>query len=65
MSELFAPVSGEVVEVNADLESSPELVNEDPYNEGWLITIRPSDQGELEGLMDAAKYEEYLGTLDG
>ena len=51
--------------VNAALESSPELVNEAPYEEGWLITIRPSDQAELEGLMDAAKYEEYLGTLDG
>jgi glycine cleavage system H protein len=65
VSELFAPVSGEVVEVNADLESSPELVNENPYEEGWLVIIRPSDQAELEGLMDAAKYEEYLGTLDG
>ncbi len=65
VSELFAPVSGEVVDVNAALESSPELVNEGPYEEGWLITIRPSDQGELDGLMDAAKYEEYLGTLDG
>jgi glycine cleavage system H protein len=54
-----------VVDVNAALESSPELVNEDPYENGWLITIRPSDQVELEGLMDAAKYEEYLGTLDG
>jgi glycine cleavage system H protein len=40
-------------------------VNEGPYEGGWLITIRPSDQGELDGLMDAAKYEEYLGTLDG
>jgi aminomethyltransferase len=65
VSELFAPVSGEVVEVNADLESSPELVNEGPYEEGWLVTIRPSDQAELDTLMDAAKYEEYLGTLDG
>ena len=58
-------MSGEVVEVNSALESSPELVNEGPYEDGWLITIRPSDQGELDGLMDAAKYEEYLGTLDG
>jgi len=65
VSELFAPVSGEIVEVNAALESSPELVNEGPYEGGWLVTIRPSDQAELAGLMDAAKYEEYLGTLDG
>ena len=65
VSELFAPVSGEIVEVNGDLESSPELVNEGPYEDGWLIVVRPSDQGEIESLMDAAKYEEYLGTLDG
>lgn len=65
VSELFAPVSGEIVEVNASLESSPELVNEGPYEDGWLIVVRPSDQSELETLMDAAKYEEYLGTLDG
>lgn len=65
VSELFAPVSGEVTEVNSALESSPELVNEGPYKEGWLIVVRPSDIGELETLMDAAKYEEYLGTLDG
>ncbi len=65
VSELFAPVSGEVLEVNGNLESSPELVNEGPYEEGWLIIVRPSDMGELETLMDAAKYEEYLGTLEG
>ncbi len=65
VSELFAPVSGEIVEVNASLESSPELVNEGPYEDGWLIVVRPSDQSEVETLMDAAKYEEYLGTLDG
>jgi glycine cleavage system H lipoate-binding protein len=40
-------------------------VNDGPYKEGWLVTIRPSDQAELDTLMDAAKYEEYLGTLDG
>ena len=65
VSELFAPVSGEVLEVNGNLESSPELVNEGPYEEGWQIIVRPSDMGELETLMDAAKYEEYLGTLEG
>ena len=65
VSELFAPVSGAVLEVNGNLESSPELVNEGPYEEGWLIIVRPSDMGELETLMDAAKYEEYLGTLEG
>jgi glycine cleavage system H protein len=65
VSELFAPVSGEVVEINTALESSPELVNEGPYDQGWLIKIRPSDRGELAELMDAAAYEDYLGTLDG
>jgi glycine cleavage system H protein len=65
VSELFAPVSGEVVEINTALESSPELVNEGPYDEGWLIKIRPSDRRELAELMDAAGYEDYLGTLDG
>lgn len=65
VSELFSPVSGEVVDVNEDLESSPELVNEGPYEDGWLITIRPSEPSELENLMDAAKYEEFLGTLEG
>lgn len=65
VSELFAPVSGEVVEINTALESSPELVNEGPYDQGWLIKIRPSDRRELADLMDAPGYEDYLGTLDG
>jgi glycine cleavage system H protein len=65
VSELFAPVSGEVVEINTALESSPELVNEGPYDQGWLIKIRPSDRRELAELMDAPGYEDYLGTLDG
>ena len=64
VSELFSPVSGEVTAVNDALESSPEIVNEGPYEDGWLVVIRPSDMGELEQLMDAAKYEEYLGTLE-
>ena len=64
VSELFAPVSGAVVEVNPALESSPELVNEAPYDKGWMITIKASDPTELDGLMDAAAYESYLGTLD-
>lgn len=64
VSELFAPVSGEIVEVNEDLESSPEVVNEGPYESGWMVVIRPSDPSELERLMDAPAYEDYLGTLD-
>ncbi|MEM9191579.1 MAG: glycine cleavage system protein GcvH [Myxococcota bacterium] len=64
VSELFAPVSGEVVEVNDELESSPEAVNEAPYEQGWMVVIKPSDPAEIERLMDAAGYEEFLGTLD-
>lgn len=64
VSELFAPISGEVVEVNGELESSPELVNEAPYEQGWMVLVRPSDPSELDRLMDAAAYEDYLGTID-
>jgi len=64
VSELFAPVSGEVVEVNGELESSPEDVNEGPYEKGWMVAIKISDPGELDRLMDAAAYEEFLGGLD-
>lgn len=64
VSELFAPVSGEIVEVNGDLESSPEAVNEAPYEKGWMVAIRLSDPSELEGLMDSAAYEDFLGTID-
>ncbi|MBW2465176.1 MAG: glycine cleavage system protein GcvH [Deltaproteobacteria bacterium] len=64
VSELFSPVSGEVVETNEDLESSPEDVNEGPYEKGWLVAIKMSDPGEVERLMDAAAYEEFLTSLD-
>lgn len=64
VSELFAPISGEIVEVNGALESSPEVVNEAPYDTGWMVIIRPSDAAELDRLMDAAAYEDFLGTLD-
>ncbi len=65
VSELFAPVSGEVVEINGELESSPEQVNEAPYEQGWMVLLKVTDGGgELARLMDAAAYEDYLGTLD-
>ena len=64
VSELFAPVGGEVVEVNAALEDSPELVNESPYDKGWMIVVRVGNAAELDELMDAAEYEAFLGTLD-
>lgn len=60
LSDLFAPVSGKVVRVNADLESRPELVNEDPYGKAWLIAIEPETKGD--DLLDADAYRKYLET---
>ncbi|TMC58658.1 MAG: glycine cleavage system protein GcvH [Chloroflexi bacterium] len=62
-SDLFSPVSGEVVEVNAKLIDQPELVNSDPYGEGWMIRVRIGDVRELENLMDAGEYDAFLQTL--
>ncbi|NLY92919.1 MAG: glycine cleavage system protein GcvH [Myxococcales bacterium] len=64
VSELFSPISGEVVEVNEDLDANPELVNDAPYDKGWLIVIKPSNLAELDELLDAAGYEAFLGSLD-
>lgn len=61
VSDIYSPVTGTVVEKNAGLSDSPELVNEDPYGQGWLVVIQMSDASELEGLMDAAGYERTLG----
>ena len=60
VSDLFAPVSGEIVEVNADLPNEPETVNQDPYGRGWMIVIAPSSKGEWDQLLTAAQYEEFL-----
>jgi len=62
VSELFAPISGKVLEVNGELESSPEDVNSDPYGDGWLIKVAPSDAGQVAGLLDAAAYAKLLET---
>jgi len=59
VSDLFAPVSGEVIEVNEALTDKPELVNTDSYGDGWLIKIRMSDPSELDALMSAEEYDEY------
>ena len=58
VSDLYAPVSGEVVEVNADLASKPELVNGDAYGEGWMIRVKVSDPAQVDGLLDAAAYQQ-------
>lgn len=63
VSELFAPVSGEVVEVNTELADKPELVNDGPYDKGWMLVVRPSNAADLDGLLDVAAYEALLGTL--
>ncbi|MDY6052406.1 MAG: glycine cleavage system protein GcvH [Rothia sp. (in: high G+C Gram-positive bacteria)] len=60
VSDLFAPLAGEIVAVNEDLENSPEIVNSDPYGAGWLIEVRPSDTADLEGLLSAADYEAEI-----
>jgi len=60
VSDIFMPISGEVVEVNPKLEDSPEIVNKDPYGEGWLIKIKFSEKSELEDLLDADKYKELI-----
>jgi glycine cleavage system H protein len=60
VSELYSPVSGEVVEVNAALDSNPALVNTDPYGDGWMLKIRVSDPSELDSLMDARGYRARI-----
>ena len=60
VSDLFMPVSGEVVEVNPELENSPQLVNSDPYGKGWMIKIKIADSTELADLMTAEKYKEII-----
>jgi glycine cleavage system H protein len=57
-SDVYAPLSGEVVEANGQLEDSPELVNSDPYGDGWLFKLLPSDASQIDGLLDAAAYAE-------
>ena len=63
-SDLFAPVSGKVVAVNEELVDRPELVNEDPYGEGWMLKLHPENESEIEALMTAEEYEAHLKTLE-
>lgn len=60
VSDVYAPIAGEVVAVNDALDATPELVNSDPYAAGWLFEIVPADRGELDGLLDAAGYQASL-----
>lgn len=63
-SDIYSPVSGEVVEVNELLSDKPETINEDAFGEGWIFAVRPSDRAELETLLDAAAYEELIEHED-
>ena len=64
VSELFSPLEAEVVESNAALADNPELVNESPYDKGWMLLLRPKNPADLDKLLDAKAYEALLGTLD-
>lgn len=61
VSDLLMPVTGEVLEVNTDLEDKPELINEDPYGKGWIIKISVSDASQLDTLLSAADYKKLIG----
>jgi glycine cleavage system H protein len=63
-SELFAPLRGNVVDANSRLEDEPELVNQDPYHDGWMIIVEMTDPDELEQLMDSDAYETFVETLE-
>jgi glycine cleavage system H protein len=65
VSDVYAPVSGKVVKVNSPLQDSPEYVNEEPYDGGWMAQIELTNPDELKGLMDAAAYEEFLKEHEG
>ena len=65
VSEIFSPVSGEVVEANKTLETQPELINQSPHDKAWMIKIRITNPEEVKTLLDAAQYEEYLEDQEG
>ncbi|MBC3787395.1 glycine cleavage system protein GcvH [Spirosoma utsteinense] len=62
VSDLFLPIDGEVLELNPAIEKSPELLNSDPYGEGWIIRLKPTDSGNKDGLLTAEAYQELVGA---
>ena len=64
VSELFLPVAGEVTEVNESLTDEPEKVNTEPYGAGWMLRVKLSNRGEVDSLLSAAEYEDYIGSLE-
>jgi glycine cleavage system H protein len=64
VSEIFAPVTGEVTEVNASLAGAPEVINTDPHGQGWLIKVKGADASQISGLMDSAAYQTYVADKE-
>jgi glycine cleavage system H protein len=64
VSDVYSPLSGEVIEINEQLMESPELVNEDPHGKGWIVRIKIKDESEVEKLMSASEYEKFLEGLE-
>lgn len=64
VSELFAPISGEIVDVNSQLEDAPEVVNQGPYEGGWMILMRPDDSESVDGLMSVEAYQQHIEGLE-
>jgi glycine cleavage system H protein len=62
VSDMYMPVGGEIVEFNSQLESNPDLINKDPYGEGWIIKVKMSNPSEVEELMNAADYKTHIGA---
>lgn len=62
VSDIYSPVTGTITERNAQLEESPDLVNQDPYGEGWMVTITPTTPSELDGLLSAAQYQDFIAA---
>lgn len=65
VSEIFTPVGGEVSAINEDLNDTPEVVNDDPYGDGWMVKIKMDNVGEIDALLSAEEYEEYLKSEEG
>lgn len=61
-SDIYCPVGGEIIAVNETLQDSPEHINEDPYGAGWIFQLQPDDEADIDELMDAAAYEEYINS---
>jgi glycine cleavage system H protein len=62
-SDIYAPISGEIIEVNENLVEKPEIINQSPYDLGWIVKIKPSDMKEIESLMTNEEYDKYVGEI--